>query len=196
MGISAILKTLTATRTATAEALRVIDQLREEISSVKDEIATLEAAPQPVATALAAFDAWAARTAAVGLSAMPFGIFLDPAEANIGPALPHHTIRVGDGIVRDYDHATRALLGLLLASNLPAMRMLVAEQLATAVDGMETVTPEARAKKLKAAAARLLEAEMAEESAIRQLERAGVSIDRRPDASALALLASDDALPG
>lgn len=196
MSIAAsILKAMTATRSATADALGVVDQIREEIAALHVEIDRLEAAPQPIAAAMASFDAWAARIATAAVDDMGFGLLLDPNEAGKGLALPHHVMRIEGAMVFDYEHATRTLLGLLIASNLPALRKIVADQLADRTASVETLTPEAREKKLAQTRARLLEVELAEEAAVRALEAAGVSIDRRPGADPRALLADNSSLP-
>jgi len=184
------MKSLTASR---ADALDGLDLLREQIAAATAEIARIEAAPQPVADALKAFDAWAGRVATDGVDALRLGRLLRPETAS-GFELPRHPVRSGDGVVFDYGAATDALLGLLIATSLPALRKIVAAQLEDLTAGREPMTPAARAKRLDQAAGALLELEMQEEAAIRQMENVGIEISRRADADPMVLLATDKSL--
>lgn len=192
----AAIKKLATARSATADAFALIDELREEGAVIRADIERLQAAPQPVADALAAFDAWAQKVATEGVDAMRPGKLLDARVAPAGLELPVIPTRIGDHMAFDYGATTRTLLGLLIATSMPALRKIVQGQLEDLTLGKETLSPTARAKKLAAAEARLLEVELQEEAAIRALEAAGIAIERRADADPRALLANDDSLPG
>lgn len=184
------MKSLTNSR---ADALDGLDLLREQIADAGDEIARIAAAPQPVADALKAFDAWAGQVATEGVDSLRLGRLLRPETAQ-GYELPRSVVRAGDSAVYDYGAATEALLGLLVATAMPALRKIVQGQLDDLTAGRETLTPAARAKKLDQAKADLFNLELREESAIRAMEAAGMDIARRADADPRALLASDKSL--
>jgi len=83
---------------------------------------------------------------------------------------------------------------LIVAARQP-LRDLIADQVADLMAHREPLTDqqiEARVAEIDDA---LLVAELSEEGSTRLLERAGIFVDRRGDASPLAVLAADAALP-
>ena len=195
MSILSKFAALTSARNATADALNVVEELREQIVDLKADLDRLAAAPQPVADAMASFDAWAQRVATDAIDSMRVGKLLDAHSAPEGLDLQVIPVRVGDGMSRDYGAATRTLLGLVVATSMPALRKIVQGQLEDLTLGKEVLTPSARAKKIAGTEARLLEVELLEEAAIRALEAAGVSVERRADADPRVVLAADESLP-
>ena len=188
-------KALTAARAAAEQSVEVLDHLREEIAGVKADVARIERAPQPVAAAMQAFDQWAQRAATAGVDSLRVYSLLHPEDAEKGLTLPVVTVGASSGPQRDYDAATKALLGLLLVGAMPALRKTIEGQLQDLTAGVECMTPETRRKKLAAAQKRLLGLELQEETAVRAFEGMGIAVQRRGDADPRALLAADESLP-
>jgi hypothetical protein len=61
-------------------------------------------------------------------------------------------------------------------------------------EGRAVIATSDRCARIEAARAELLQAELMEESAIRELERVGVTVERRADANPQAVLAADACL--
>lgn len=181
-----LLKSLTATRSATAEALDALDLLREGIAAKHGEIARIAAAPAPVEDTMAAFDGWMDSFATDAVDALRPGRLLAPGAAGQGLPLSGFP---------DGTRAAEVVLGLLIAVKRQAFTALVRGQIEDMTMGVETMSAATRQKKMDRARAELQEAEMLEETCIRALEQAGVMVARRPDASPGAVLASEDALP-
>lgn len=195
MGILSKLAALASARNATADAFGLINQLREEAAEVRAEIRRISDAPQPVEDAMAAFDAWAQTVATAAIDNLHPRSLLDAREAAQGLRLPTVFAKVGDQNVRDHGASVATLLGLVVATSMPALRKHVQGQLEDFTLGVETLSPATRAKRIAAAEARLLEIEMAEESAIRALEATGLTVERRPDVDPRVVLAADGSLP-
>lgn len=190
------LKRLTAGRDAVAETFAVVDQLREAVAEAKAELARIEAAPVPVNEAMAALSGWIDRTATAAVDRLGLGHLLEPNRAAQGLRLPVVLNRTEGGPVPDTSAALDVLFGLVLAVNRDAVLNLVADQLGDLADGRTVIPSAERASRIEAARADLLEAELCEEAAIRQLEALGLDVQRRSDADPRAVLASDASLPG
>ncbi|RAZ83299.1 hypothetical protein [Cereibacter johrii] len=191
--IGSILNTLRGQREAAVGAFDALENMREQVAAAKAEIRRIEAAPQPLEDAMAAFDRWADQQVVDAIDGLPSGRLLDPLEARRG--LTREAVRV-DGmtiIAPEIDNVR----GLLLASPTvrAEIRTVIEGQLRDRLQGKEAMSPDTRAKKLARAQADLLALELAEEAAIRAMERAGLPALRRLDADPRALLASDTSLP-
>lgn len=87
------------------------------------------------------------------------------------------------------------LLGLLIGASRDAFRDQLAEMLAPAyASGAKPISSDEREASLRRIDEEILDLEMAEESAIRSAEAAGLSALRRADADPRAVLAADDEL--
>ena len=185
---------LTAGRAAIADAFAELERLREATAAVKARIAELERAPRPVSEALDAFDAWADAAATSAIDAVRVDLLVDPSSQAAGLRLP--VVLAAGQVVPNAEAAVSALLGLLALVGRAELRRVIEGQLMDLTDGRQTLGAAERQKKIERAQADLLTAELAEESAIRQMEAIGLDVLRRPDADPRALLASDASLPG
>ncbi|AXQ93004.1 hypothetical protein LV780_03765 [Cereibacter azotoformans] len=191
--IADILSRLRGQREGAVGALDALETMRAQIDDAKAEIRRIASAPQPLEDAMAAFDRWADQQVVAAIDGLPTGRLLDPIEARRG--LTREAVQVGGLTLLppEIDNVR----GVLLASPTvrAEIRAVVEGQLRDRLNGLEPMDPETRRKKLGRAQADLLALEMAEESAIRMMERAGLPVMRRPDADARALLAADASLP-
>ncbi|RHZ95337.1 hypothetical protein D1122_14895 [Cereibacter sphaeroides] len=191
--IADILSRLRGQREAAVSAFDALENMREQVAAAKAEIRRIASAPQPLEDAMAAFDRWADRQVVDAIDGLPTGRLLDPIEARRG--LTREAVRVDGAILLAPE--IDAVRGVLLASPTvrAEIRAVVEGQLRDRLQGMEAMNLDTRAKKLIRAQADLLALELAEEAAIRAMERAGLPALRRPDADPRALLASDASLP-
>ncbi|EGJ21214.1 hypothetical protein RSWS8N_04010 [Cereibacter sphaeroides WS8N] len=191
--IGNLLSALRGQREAAVGALDALESVRAQIDDARTEIRRIASAPQPLEDAMAAFDRWADQQVVDAIDGLPTGRLLDPIEARRG--LTREAVRV-DGMTLLAPEID-AVRGVLLASPTvrAEIRAVVEGQLRDRLQGKEAMNPDTRAKKLTRAQADLLALELAEEAAIRAMERAGLPALRRPDADPRALLASDTSLP-
>lgn len=190
-------KKFRAPRDAVASSFAVLDALREATAEKKAEIARIERAPVPVAEAMTAIEDWMAEAATAAVDGLSLRALLEPGRAAEGIRLPVAFSHVdGKATIPDASPAVAALLGLFIATNGPALRKVLAAQLADLSEIRGEAIPAAeRAARIEAARAELLEAELLEEAATRQIEAAGLDVARRPDADPRALLCADACLP-
>jgi len=178
-------KMFSAARSATAEALDVLDQVREGLAAKRAEIARIDTAPAPVAEVMKGLGEWADRVATDAIDALRVERLLAPGRAGQGLDLPNVPATNRDASV---------VFGLLLAANRQAFLDLIQGQVEDLTFGVETMDEPSRAKALARAQGELAEAELLEERLVRDLEAVGVQVSRRPDASPAAVLASDRTL--
>lgn len=190
--IKGLLKSLTASRSATAESLDALDGLRESIAEKRQEIAALHRAPLPVEDALKAFDRWADNASTRAIDSLALDRLIDPSSLAEGLRLPVSTLP-GQAVPNAMP-AAEALLGLILLAARPQLRKVIQGQLQDLTQGREVVSDQERARRIAEAEAQLRQAEGMEEVAIRSLEETGVAVARRADASPEIVLASDKAL--
>jgi hypothetical protein len=159
---------------------------------LKSERDSVIRAPRPAAEIMTALDTWMDQAATGAVDGLRLGALLrrdHPVELTLPFRLDAET-RAVDGAA-----ATKAVLGLLIATSRPAIRHVIQgqiEDLTKARPGMSDAELAARLAELDR---EIVDAELAEESAIRSLEVAGVTVLRRPDADPRAVLAADGALP-
>lgn len=164
-----------------------IDTCREQIAVLKDDRRALLASPRPMAEVVEAFDRWSE------------GVVADSID---GLELAHLMQRVGRNglrlsVTRDPAIEADRLLGLMLAANKAAIRKLILGELSQIAEAMpDALTDDQLAVRIEELDTAILSAELAEEAAIRALEKAGITVQRRAHAHPLAVLADDAALPG
>lgn len=176
-------KKLLAARSAASEAIMTVDGLREVIAVRREELQRVKAAYVPPTEALVEIESWLDRTARSAIDDLRLRHLVEPGYAR-------------DGIkFQSSASAIDAIFGLFLATNRQAVLDLIERDLESFVSDRFTIPSGQRAAKIAEATAALLEAELAEEGAIRTLEAAGVSIARRADLDPRAALAADESLP-
>lgn len=193
MQLASLLKSFSKQRTALSSAFDSLDEIRAEIDAKSNEIESLRTAPRPVADALSAFDTWCDATATSAIDRVSLYHMLQPKHDG-GLRLPSYRAR-GEA-APNLTGATEILLGLVVLTGRDRLRAVIAGQLDDLVQGRETLTAEERAARIASAEGDLRGLEMAEEAIVRQMERAGLTVSRRADATALILLAADASLPG
>jgi hypothetical protein len=193
MQLASLLKSFSKQRTALASTFDALDEIRAEIDAKSNEIESLRTAPRPVADALSAFDTWCDATATSAIDRVSLYHMLQP-KYDGGLRLPSYRAR-GEA-APNLTGATEILLGLVVLVGRDKLREIVSGQLSDLVQGRETLTAEERAARIAAAEADLLHLHLAEEKLVRAMTDGGLSVTRRADAPALALLADDTALPG
>lgn len=174
--MATIKKLLAGATAATRELTTGVDDLRAKRLVVLDEIARIEALPEPIEDVLAAIDRDLDAMAAKALDA----IYM-PALLRASPP-------------RLENPGTDAMVGLLVAANREAFTEVLHDHVAARYEGFEVMAPAARADALATLAADLADLERAEESLIRSAEAAGFAPLRREDADPDVLLLSDQEL--
>ncbi|WP_110804008.1 hypothetical protein [Rhodobacter viridis] len=167
------------------DLLSSIDTFRDQIGALRADRTQIEAAPRPLADVLDDLDDHLDHLAT---------------EAIDGLSLHHLRDRRGTfGLkLSQSGHAEIAvanLLGLVVATNRAAVRDLIANQLSDLEQSRPGLSDEDRLARLAELDGEILRTEMAEEAALRALERLGVQIGRRADLSPVVALAADQALP-
>lgn len=175
---------------AAATLRRDLDAAREATAAAKAEIGRLESAPSDIETALAAFDAWADRAIQAAIDTLPIARLTDPRSAHLGLDIGAYA---RPGQPADATPTAKAAMGLAVLAMRDRLRQAVADQLSDLI-GDAGMTADQRAAALAAAHRALTAAEAAEELAVRDLERAGLPVQRRPDADPRAVLATDQRL--
>ncbi|OOY21030.1 hypothetical protein BMI86_00065 [Thioclava sp. DLFJ5-1] len=154
------------------EAATKVEQARTTVYRFKSELAELNNAAPPEKAITAALDAALDRLADRGREALPVRGLVAPAGApNWKPELS------------DAD-----LLGLVVAVARDQVRALVIEKAEVALGSRKSLSPAERAKKVEAVKAKLLAAELEEESLIRAADDGGIEVLRRADADPRATL--------
>jgi len=171
--IGTIKKLLAGATAATREVRTGIDELRAKRLVILDEIARIEALPEPIDDVYAAIDRDLDAMAAKALDA----IYM-PALLRASPP-------------RLENPGTDAMVGLLVAANRDAFTTILRDHVAARYEGVEVMAPAARADALATLAADLADLERAEEALIRTAERAGFAPLRREDADPDVLLLAD-----
>jgi hypothetical protein len=186
---------LTGTRNAVTGALDDLDVLRSQIAEKRNEIEALHRAPVPVSEALEQFDKWAADRAEQAVQSLRPELLSDPANVSGEMRLPDLSYRLDGEIARADHRADEILYGLILATAMPAFRSIVEERIEAATAGRECLTAAERVERIERAEAELLDLELQEESVVRSLEGAGLPVERRADASPVAVLCAAVSLP-
>lgn len=189
--LAGLIRGLSRRPVLSADALGDLEEIRELIAGQRGIISEIIAAPRPVEDAMADLDVWLDQAATTAVDQLRLGGKLRPGAS---AALELPMFRAPGQVVADALPAVQVVLGLLVAANRPAFSDLIRGQLEDLADGHETLDDDARAERLAAAEAELLRLELAEEGHVRDLEAAGITTARRPDADPRALLASDAAL--
>lgn len=188
----ALLKSLTAKREAARELTSTVDDLREQIAEAQARIAAIEAAPQDIETALAAFDRWADEAATQAVDSLPIRRLLSPESA--GRGLDMAPLARPSDRAPDATPIANAALGLIFLVARDQLREVVSGQLQDLMGGQTGLTAATRAKKVEEAKSALLALEAGEELAIRALEESGIEVVRRSDADPRILLAAEASL--
>lgn len=188
-----LLKSLRGKLDETGAALRTVEELRETIEGKRREIEAIEVAPQTMAEAMAAFDAWCDRAAQEAVDALPIRRLLDPVAARAG--LTVQPIARSADATPDASPIAQAALGMVFLTCRDTLREVIEGQVADLLGGRDAISADERAARTDRARAELLALELAEEAAIRAMEAAGITIARRGDADPRALLAADASLP-
>ncbi|MBL8563878.1 MAG: hypothetical protein JNN06_16545 [Gemmobacter sp.] len=189
-----ILKSFTKQRTAMAAGYDALDHVRAEIAEKVREIEVLRSAPRPVAEALSLFDAWADEAATAAIDRLPIHRLLD--SRNPAPSLETEILRMPGEITPNTRPDVEMLVGILFFVGRDRLREVIAGQLGDLVAGREALKSDERAERISAAQAELLHLHLVEEQLVRQMQESGLSVSRRADAPAIALLADDASLPG
>lgn len=174
--LGTIKKLLAGATAATRELTTGVDDLRAKRLVVLDEIARIEALPEPIEDVFAAIDR--------DLDAMT----AKAAESIYMPAL----LRASPP--RLENPGTDAMVGLLVAANRDAFTTILRDHVAARYEGVEVMAPAARADALATLATDLVDLERAEEALIRTAEAAGFAPLRREDANPDVLLLADEEL--
>lgn len=188
-----ILKGFGRQRAALTSAFDALDEIRAQIAAKADEIETLRSAPRPVAEALALFDLWADGAATRAIDRLPLRRLLD--SRNPAPSLETEILRAPGEITPNSRPDTEMLMGLLFLAGREKLREVIKGQLSDLTRGRETLTDPERAERIAHAMADLRALEMTEEAVIRRMVDAGITVQRRANAPAIALLADDASLP-
>lgn len=193
--LNAVKNKLAALRAAPSpvnELLERADDCREQAASLKVERDRVARAPRPTSEILDLLDDHLDQLATAGVDALRLGR-LTRRDQPVMLELPHHIDKTTAHV--DASPATRVLLGIIIATSRPALREVLVGQINDLTRGQPGLTDHELAARLAVIDAEIMSAELAEEFAVRQLEQAGVSVLRRADASPLAVLAHDSALP-
>lgn len=168
------------------ELLNAVDAARDQISALRQDRTQIEAAPRVLADVMTDLDAHLDSLATDAIDALSLYQLRDR-RGTFGLRLSQSGLP---------DVGLQTLLGVVIAVARGPIRDLIEGQLRDLDAARPGMNEGDRAARLAALDAEILRAELAEEGAIRQLERLGVQIGRRADASPLAVLASDAALAG
>lgn len=172
---------------ATADALGTVDELRDRLAALREERDQVLAAPVPEAEALRDLDRWLDHVEAS--AGLPVRGFMHGGEwPNLAVVL-----RPGQKTV-DASPAIDQLFALMVATNRPAIRALMAAAIADEYEGQAPLDADARASRLREIDGDLDRLEKVEEVLIRQAEALGLPILRRGDARPEVVLAADEAL--
>lgn len=191
--LGAILKTFGRQHEAVASSFDSLDGLRAEIAAKAAEIEAIRTAPQPVADAMAAFDEWMSSAATTAIDRLNIHHLTHASPVSPGLRLP---VFVPAGSpVSESRGATETLLGLLVLTGRDRLREVIEGQLHDLVAGRETLAAAQRAERIEQAEADLLHLHLSEELLVREMQHAGLTVHRRRDAPAIALLADDSVLP-
>lgn len=175
MDLAKIKSAFTASRKAASTLGSNLDEVRQHIATLKDERAQIEGHQPELATALARVDAFAAHLR------HPLDDFY------IGHFAVAGKFTMPDVLARDR-------LALAGCADLVA-DALKAKLKAFYTDRGDGISESDRQARLQEIDKQLLDLELLEEASIREAERAGFELMRRPDANPLAVLAADEALP-
>lgn len=172
--VAKMTKALDVARQATKEAGDGIEQIRAAIAVKVDEREQIAAAPVPYDVALQRLNAWTDRLAE-----------------------PLH--RFGMWKFSEFEDYRAPTIGdpawFMLAASAELARPILIADLAAWYEKHAPLDDSDRAARLKKLDAELLDLELAEESLIRETERAGMTILRRANADPRAVLAHDGDLP-
>lgn len=188
-----IKKVFQKSRVAIDDSHAAVSDLREQIAAIKLRIEEIERAPQNLEATMAAFDEWVGRIGTNAVDVLRLELATEVGWS--GPALPVNITRNENFVARDSTAATEVLFGLIALTSREALRKIVLEQVADRMGGELGLSTDERAKALADARADLLAAELAEESLVRIMENAGLSIMRRGDVPGAVLLAHASVLP-
>lgn len=174
--------------------LETVDDLRSQITQLSAERAAVLAAPRPVEQILEALDAHLDELATDAVDRLRLARLLDrraPVRVGLPLTLGRDLaeLNVNTGV------AMNNLFGLLIVAARQPLRDLIADQVADLMAHREPLTDQQITGRVAEIDTALLATEMAEEASIRALETAGIEVQRRADASPLAVLAADAALP-
>lgn len=184
-----------ARRDAISTTLTELDALREAVASAQAEIDQIQRAPLSQVEAEQALDHWLDQVSTDAVDSLRPGPRLVSRDyAARDPVLYHHIQRQGDVITIDPRTADQTLLGLIVAACRPAIRQVFADQIADTLAARPGLSGPEREARLAQARADLLLLETEEEQSIRQLEDAGVAVQRRDNAPAALWLATDASL--
>ena len=170
------MKKAPAAPTSVNELLSSVDARRDEIASLRTERDAIESAPRPIGDVLADLD-----------------LHLDFLATASVDALSLDCLRARGAAV-ELKATAPITLGLLVAIAREPLRQIIADQLGDLEKNRPGLAEKDRLARLAEIDRAILAAELAEERALRALERQGVMIARRADASPLAVLAADQAL--
>ncbi len=173
------------------DLLRELDDIRGLIQHMRTSRALAACAPRPLAETLAAFDAWLDVRSAEAIDRLNIHYLIERMH-NGALELP---VLVGEDRALSLGPAVDQLFALFLMVNRHRLREVIAQQLEKLMLGRNPLTDAEQREKLADLDREILAGERSEEITIRKLERAGVEIARRPDASPLAVLAADTDLP-
>lgn len=186
------LASMRAAPTPINDLLASVDDMREQIASLRAEREKVSRAPRPAAEILDALDSWLDQAATDAVDRLHVNRLTNRTNP-VSLSLPFHVDR--ETTATDASAACTVLLGLLIATSRPAIRQIIEGQLEDLTKGRPGMSDAELSAKLAELDAQILSAELAEEAAIRALEGAGVAVQRRPDLDPRAALAADDALP-
>jgi len=175
-----------ATQSSISDLLDDVDECRDQIGALRKERAAVENAPRPLAETIDMLDQHLDRIATNAVDALSLHHLRDRNTA--------FALRLSQSGQPGVEVTN--LLGLLVAVAREPLREIVAAQLGDLDLACPGLSDQDRAQKLAALDAAILRAELAEEHALRALERHGVAVARRADAHPLAVLAADAALAG
>lgn len=168
------------------DLLGTVDAMRDQIAALRDERAQVENAPRPLDETLGLLDAHLDALATSAVDNLSLHHLRDR-RGTFGLKLSQSGIS---------DFAIQTLFGLFVATSRDALRSVIVGQLEDLAQARPGMSDQDRQERLAEIDRAILKAELAEEAAIRALERQGVSIARRADLSPLIALAADDALAG
>ncbi|NKK92381.1 hypothetical protein GFL95_14270 [Rhizobium leguminosarum bv. viciae] len=165
-----------STRNASTEVREGLQSIRQHIRRLNDQIDAVKAIPPVLETAIARMESYVDGKADFARSQVPrVAEFMDVSMYD-GPRM------------EKVEYFAMAYLA-------PLIKQCMADQLKAAYATVKGISDDDRERQLEKLGVELLDAELVEESIIRDAERAGFQLSRRAKADPRAVLAADKDLP-
>ncbi|TYB81765.1 hypothetical protein [Maritimibacter fusiformis] len=185
-------KSLKKSRSAIADVHGGLGEIRSRIDELRDQRDAIESRPLPLASVEREVDAWLDTTVANAVTALPVNRFATPKERRRGEPDFELPLPLRHGAnTPDAGPAVGILLGLLVATNREAFKMILLGRLGDYYENREGIEPSAAADLISEIDNEIWSLEHDEEFLIRDAEAAGLELQRRPDANPEIVLLAD-----